>query len=87
MLPASVVRRVSRSLLPNYATDEIRSDEVSIDSEGWKYGGKETQMKYVKPQIVDSCDASVAIQSANANKLGIHNDGVQATSAAYEADE
>jgi hypothetical protein len=44
-------------------------------------------MKYVKPEIVDSCVASVAIQSANASKPGINHDGVQATSAAYEADE
>jgi hypothetical protein len=44
-------------------------------------------MKYVKPQIVDVCIASVAIQSAGSSKPGIHQDGVPATSAAYEADE
>jgi hypothetical protein len=73
--------------LPKYATDKIRSDEVSFDSDGWKYEGKETLMNYVKPQVVDSCVASVAIRTGSANKLGIEEDGVQATAAAYEADE
>lgn len=44
-------------------------------------------MNYVKPQVVDSCVASVAIRTGSANKLGIEEDGVQATAAAYEADE
>lgn len=73
--------------MPKYATDKIRSDEVCIDSDEWKYEGKETPMKYVKPQIVDSCVASVTIQSSDSNKPGIHDDGVKATAAAYEADE
>jgi hypothetical protein len=44
-------------------------------------------MKYERPQIVNVCNAVDAIQSIHATKLGPFNDGTEASSPAYEADE
>jgi hypothetical protein len=44
-------------------------------------------MKYAKPQIVRVDQAVDVIQSIQAAKPGAFNDGLQATSPAYEADE
>ena len=44
-------------------------------------------MKYVRPQITSLCNAVDAIQSIHATKPGLFNDGMEATSSAYEADE
>jgi hypothetical protein len=44
-------------------------------------------MKYVRPQIIGIEKAVDAVQSTSATKPGHFNDGMAATSPAYEADE
>lgn len=44
-------------------------------------------MKYAKPQIVSVYRALDIVRSVQAAKPGVFNDGIQATSSSYEADE
>jgi hypothetical protein len=48
---------------------------------------EEYQMRYVKPTIISNHTASALIQNAEAQKTSPANDGVPATTPAYQADE
>ena len=44
-------------------------------------------MPYAKPEVLSTSSAKSAIQHVEATKMGHSNDGTQATSPAYQADE